>query len=365
MSKRLLESDFLTVNIASIINKSKLKDNAEDEIAATDEKDDKKKAGTGAGKAKPADFDWGAELKSRIEANKKMSAESRIDQHVLEKKFFTEYFHANWDDECAKQLLSIGYDLWKVLKEGGFNKRVNPILGFISMKYVQDALIRTKLLGINTFKAIRDAVVNKYVADSEFMAYRDYNIIYCQDLYRKSKDDMLEYLKAQKNILKPELSSYSVKLQEHNKKAFFNLQKFNKEPDIAKRAKAIKNSEGLKLPVAKNPNTLLNSLALVTAISGIRVGGEGEEARSHMTSEKQQKLISKLDTPAKKLAALVALSVSTGNESAKKAIANGVIENVSTDKLLAASIAISAFMPKGHLDQKDADMLVAGIVGQG
>jgi hypothetical protein len=242
MSEKLLEADFLTVDLKSTFSRQMSDEgSASDELAATQIEIE---APENSSPQRQTSFDWGKELKNRLESNRKMSSEARQSEYEIETKFFKEFFSANWDPDCAKQLMLMGEPLRKALKVLGFDKRVNPILGFISIKYVQEKLIKTKLLNVNTFKAIYNAVAKKLVADSEFLKANDYNIIYCQDLYKKPLTDIEKYLKAQSTILKTSLDTYTADRQLFNKKVFVYIPKV-KELDPEKRAKLIKKATNL------------------------------------------------------------------------------------------------------------------------
>ena len=362
MSKQLLESDFITIDIRSVLNNPKTAENTNSETP-------NKQQVTGQAstpQARPTNFDWGEELKRRLEANKKMSQEARRPSYDIETKFFKEFFAANWDAECAEQLMLMGDPLRKAIKVLGFKNRINPVLGFISLSYVQKNLIKTKLLNINTFKAIYNAIANKWVADSEFFRVSTYNIIYCKDLYTKPLKEIEEYLELQSKVLEVSASVYTEELQSVNKKVFLYLPNI-KELEFTKRIDKIKSYEdNAKLPSVKSDKSKLNSLEFaklcVSKIAGKSLSTK--VSKSHLNSNGQQALAKKLDTPAKMLAAIQFISINTESEEAQKALQNDLLKTVATKNLLDATkwLASQNIMPRGQLSTADANSLVLAIL---
>ena len=211
MSNRLLESDFLTVNLSSITrNQQNSTNQAQQAVAANSANVSNPNAVT----------DWAEELKKRLADNSALGAEARESDFAVKNKFVKDYFTANWEAGCAKQLELMGSPLKKAIEVLGFNPKANPILGFITNEFVIDNLIKTKLLNANTFRAIYNAVANKYTARTQFFKANTYNVIYCQDLYTKPLTDIEEYLKAQSKVLQPS-GGYSKNDIQLNRKIFF------------------------------------------------------------------------------------------------------------------------------------------------
>lgn len=360
MSEKLLEADFLTVDLKSTFSRQVSDESSiMDELTATQVDVESSENNSSQ---RQTNFDWGKELKNRLESNRKMSSEARQSEYAIETQFFKEFFTSNWDAECAKQLMLIGEPLRRALRVLGFNKRVNPILGFISLKYVQEKLIKTKLLNVNTFKVIYNAVAKKLVADSEFFRASDYNIIYCQDLYKKPLTDIEKYLKAQSGILKTSLDTYTVDIQLLNKKVFIYIPKI-KELDPIKRAREIKKATNIKLPSVKNSSTILNELEVVKAFGGTG-SSASSDTRIPLNAEEQASLVGKLDTSAKMFAALQYLSITTSNANAKKALSNDEFQRISANDIATATAQIAGIMPKGQLSKKAAEALVNMIVSK-
>jgi hypothetical protein len=214
MTKQLLESKYLTVNLGTFLDKHKsIDDENKAEASATLEKET-------IFEKKPADFDWLTELINRINQNRRLEPKNQKKEYEIENLFWKDYFNNNWDPEIAKKLFNIGSLLRKAIITIGFDPKRNPILNFINLQYVQENLISTSLLNIETFKAIYTALAKKQIALKEFFKASDYNIIYCRDLYSKTSADMGKYLSEQSKILSFDKNSYTVEEQKANIKKF-------------------------------------------------------------------------------------------------------------------------------------------------
>ena len=87
----------------------------------------------------------------------------------------------------------------------------------------QKKLLLTKKLNANSYMALHNAAVKKYLSLVEFRKFNDYNILYCLDLYNKLPADIYKYLELQKVILNPKKTSYSTEIQTLNKRIFIKL----------------------------------------------------------------------------------------------------------------------------------------------
>ena len=89
----------------------------------------------------------------------------------------------------AKKLLALGEPFEKACKVLGYNitneNGGNPLLAFVIK---QKHLVDSGAINANTFKALYNAVAKHLVADSEFFKPNDYNIIYCKNLYKKTRN---------------------------------------------------------------------------------------------------------------------------------------------------------------------------------
>lgn len=368
MSKQLLESDFLTVDFQSLLSKSKSVNNQD--TATTTDTEIKKPANSSNNASNLNNFDWGKELENRLTANKNMSIESRENEYDIETKFFSEFFNANWDSVSAKNLMLIGDLLRKDIKILGFKKKTNPILAFLSLKYVKEELLQTKLLNINTYKALHHAYANRWIADSEFFKANDYNIIYCKDLYKKSLNEIEEYLKLQTEVtLKPKSPVYTLETQIINKKIFLYTAKntaINMDDRVNQQL-----ALNIKFLSMKSKNAILNDFKFAEAIRNKiarSTSGQGNTgARTHtknMGTRTLGELANKFNNdPAKVLAFLQYFSITTGNEKAMQALSHEKLRDVSVEQLKKATAQISEFVPQTKLSLDDAKILIDVLLG--
>ena len=359
MSKTLLESDFLAVDLGSMFKRQKSTNNrAESELAATPV-DSEAPSTTQAQNQKMTFIEWGEELKNRLAENRAMDRESRLNDYDIETKFFKEFFSSKWDAECAKQLMLMGEPLRKALKDLEFDPRVNPILKFLTLDYVQENLIKTKLLNINTFKAIYYAVANELIADSEFFVASDYNIIYCRDLYKKSSEAIKEYLKLQKKILSPSAKVYTKEDQEKNRKIFL-VSTEESSMDKTKRTKSGKQIKSLTVvPLVlsvKNPKVMLNSIDTVQKLlGGTKTSSKHSEVAS---STALNNLAEQIKEPAEVYAVLQYLSMFTGSKKASQALSNTKLKGISMQDVTKATTKVSGIISQVQFSKSDLEAFV-------
>lgn len=357
MTTQLLESDFITMNIHSIINNSASQntdDSTESEIEHPEDTSQK-------------NINWEEELKKRIAANKSMSPEARISEYDIETKFFKEFFSAHCDKASVEPLMLIGDQLRKDIKTLGFKKQTNPIFAFICLNYVQKDLIQTKLLNTNTYKAIHNAIAKRWIADSEFFKANDYNIVYCKDLYKKSVKEIQEYLKLQgEGVLKPNEAVYTFEMQTTNKKIFVFSAK-NSTADLAARAKN-QLAISTRFPSMQNSNTKLNELSLAEAVlelaTNTRRVNKNKELEDNTDGVALPELVDKFENdPAKILAFLQYFSITTGKDVSEKALGHEKLRRVSLTDLVTATAEIAEFVPQAKLSQEDATALISKLLG--
>ena len=354
-------ADFLTVNLGAILKNQvpTTKTNTALAQQAVDKPIQKKLT---------AD-DWAALLKERLETNSKLGPEARESDYVIETQFFKEYFSTEWDDaEVADQLILIGEPLKKAIKVLGFNKSTNPILAFISNDFVIETIIKTKLLNESTFKAIYNAVAQKLIAHSQFLKPNDYNIIYYPDLYKRSVAEIMEYLKLQNKILPVNVSKYTKADLVKNKKVFIAI------PGITGNTFAEKheqiNKATIEVAISEDDmaavntavaSSKLNSLEFAQALAGKQQTAAVTNAHSRVPTHKV--LVKKLDTAAKKLAAVQYINMVANSTEAKKALANKAFAEVTSQELLKATAELTGNMPKKAMTDAEADEFVKLILG--
>lgn len=355
MPKQLLESDFLTVDLGSVLKQQKV--NKQDKPMHTD-------TSTDTATNSKSITNWGDELKARLKANSNLSPESRETEYEIETQFFKEFFEANdkWDAECVKQLISIGEPLKKLIKIIGFDVRANPILAFLSDdNFVIPILLKTKLLNATTFRAVYSAIAKRLVAASQFSKPNDYNIIYCPDLYTKSADEVLAYLKLQNDVLAANSSSYTKETQATNKRVFLALPN-NAGKDTSELLVKVSNTDVSSISVQ---NLKLNSLSLAKELCNgldVEINETEEKTVAKPGSANYKKLVRKLNTPEKQLAAILFLSLTTNSNTAKEALLNKKFSGVSKENLVKATAQIAGDMPKERLTTEAVDRLVAMLV---
>lgn len=362
-------AEFLIVNLNDILKNQK----SFDDYTAAEQKKSSTSPRTPRNLSRISD--WSKELKTRLTDNRKLATSERASEYDVESQFFEDYFyngHPAWDNDCAKQLVSLGEPLKKVMKVLGFSKKTNPILGFITDQYVINNLIKTKLLNVNTFKAIYEAVAKKLIANSELLVANDYNIIYCKDLYKKSAAEMLKYIELQAKVLLPRGEEYSAEDTARNVKTFFYLDEVQ-EQDVKERKAAIeKLTDDGTLPKAKSGSTVLNKLAFTKVMLG---GGSSKEeteenedtnnndSETDDTSSRQPIQVSALikalsagDQKTRKarfFASLQYINMHTGNRYAGNALDNKVFSDISISDVARASKAVADTMKSNKLADDD------------
>jgi hypothetical protein len=358
MSEKLLESDGLMTNLRDLFSKAP---EAAPEGTRTDIETTPDEPTTS--KVIPEKYNWGwwkAELKRRLEENKKAAPDVRKSDEVIEQEFFKDFFETNWIPDSASKLLDLGAPLRTVIKVLGFGPEKNPLLAFVRQGWVQKYLLQPGLLNANTFRAIYNALATRQVAGSEFLKDNDYNIIYCRDLYSKSASTMAEYLELQKNILNPnaKTGNYAAATLK-NRKVFFQINIGSKDLNPSRNATKLSSIAEDKVPKAKDPATKLNSLEFVKEASGKNL-----DPTTSLSGDKQDILVKQLQTPAVKYAAILALALTTDSTQAKEALKKDIFGTVSSDDIRNATVSLASrdIMPKGKLNKTDADALVAKIV---
>jgi hypothetical protein len=175
------------------------------------------------GKKFPKNLNWKQELEDRLEANRLVSPDLKRPIQEIEDEFWIDCFVSLWSEELLENLQLLGGYFKKDLLNWGFSADSNPMVAFLNQNFVQKKLLLTKKLNANSYKALHNAVVKKYLSLVEFRKFNDYNILYCLDLYNKLPADIYKYLELQKVILNPKKTSYSTEIQTLNKRIFIKL----------------------------------------------------------------------------------------------------------------------------------------------
>lgn len=280
--------------------------------------------------------DWEQELKRRIARNAKKDQSHRKPVGEVKNKFWAAYFKANWKPEVAKKLYQI--DLLKTdIEDIGFDPLLNPLLAFFLREYTQK-LVLADLINAENFKALNNAVAEGYVADSEFLKENNYNILYCQDLYKQTSRDIEEYLRLQKSILKPDAQAYSAKTRNVNIKIF------------------LENGSKSMLDPSAKLSSLDDVDDYIVKITGKRPSSESgdiedkaRKGRNDTSRESLVALVHKLSGQVELLAALQFVSMSTDSDDAKKALKNTRVEASAAD-LMSATAKISKYLKGMRFD---------------
>lgn len=362
MSEKLLESDFLTIDLASIVNK---KESTATIARATIRKSNKR-----------TKIDWSKELHKRIYDNSKLPDDSRKTEYEVEKIFWTEYFYANWEKPIAEKLMQIGNLLREDIENFGFEKTANPLLAFITLPYVQKNLILPGLLSSVTYKALHTAWSEDLIADSELIKANNYNIIYCRDLYRKSPAEIKTYLKLQNNsyLLSVNKTVYNLTTQQRNRCVFLAFKK-NTTTNYQEKLKYQLKIPTEELASVRTPGIKLNDLnfvedlLLVISKKGQSIENKLETAYTNYndtleptTDNELINYANKFDTVAKIYAMLQFICMNTSSNKAITALVDKRFSKISQQELSTAISQISKYTSKTKLPVDRLDDLVGLLV---
>lgn len=220
---------FKTSNLKDIINRqSNNKSTFETETESDSEQESQELKNTEntnnyKGKKFPKNLNWKQELEDRLEANRLVSPDLKRPIQEIEDEFWIDCFISLWPEELLENLQLLGGYFKKDLLNWGFSADSNPMVAFLNQNFVQKKLLLTKKLNANSYMALHNAVVKKYLSLVEFRKANDYNILYCLDLYNKLPADIYKYLELQKVILNPKKTTYSAEIQTLNKRIFIKL----------------------------------------------------------------------------------------------------------------------------------------------
>jgi hypothetical protein len=354
MSEKLLESDFLTIDLKSIISKQQ---NTEETKARTPTgkapRDNSSTPIPKSAKMTNTKIDWSKELKKRLDDNKKLDAESRKTDFDIETEFWLEFFTSTYDENIAKLLNNIEL-LKKDIQILGFKKQTNPILAFFKIKYVQKDLISTKLINSNSYTAIHNAIAKRLVSGNEFLKANDYNIIYCRDLYRRSLAEIVKYLEYQAKILPPNIVNYDEDRVIRNKQIFLTL------------GTTKVTAASAKLNSLKEIEKMLG-MSVATKNAKDDTGNTGNEVETADTDKTvnfngQKDLAAFIATPAHAFATLQFLGMAVQSTEALDALTKYNFTPAAMEGLAKASKELADKLHKINFSKKDLKVIVPTLI---
>lgn len=355
----LQEADFLKVNLKTMSNTG---GNAS-AASAEQNKPDSAEAAMPTNQEDAATHKaWGDLLTSRLAENRRLSGEAKKPDQVITKAFFEEYFKSVWGDNVGSLLVAFGDLLRNDIQKLGFDRNKNPLLAFISQRYVSENLIATKHLNASTYAVLHNAIAKKLVAHSEFRGKRNYNIIYCRSFYNHRPADMLAYLQLQLKNLSLSASSYTLEMQKKNRQIFL-LSPKNNGATVEDKAKIQARLDLKQLPHTLNPQTKLAKLEVAQAVRkllGMPDVDEDEEAPV-ATKDDISKLASELKEPADQLALMQYLFIQTGSDEAKKFIAQDKFSSISAGSLVNATARVRARVKSMKITKDSVKQLIAAL----
>ena len=345
MSKILLESDFLTVDLKAISTGASQKTASQpQDTEKAPSKDKNNNPSTPATKAKNtnARIDWSKELKKRLDANAALSPEAREKEFDIKNKFWLEFFTAFYGEEVAELLNNIEL-LKKDIQILKFNKQA-PIIAFFKAKYVQTELVKTKLINSNTYKVIHNAFAKQLVSDFEFLKANEYNILYCRDLYNRPPAEIEKYLELQKQILPANTATYDEETISKNKKVFLDGSQKTVKAKAAK-LKSLKEIESLYKLATKKKDKDIETDTTEDETSSEETDAKTFNARTHLAAF--------IKTKEHVFATLQYLGMTAKSTEANKTLANFDFGQLDGSKLVNASKEIAERMAQYKITKND------------
>ena len=303
--------------------------------------------------------DWEDELEKRIKEN---ALSHKKPEGKVRNAFWEDYFNANWSSKVAAKLKRIDL-LRKDIEDMGFDPLINPLLAFLLRNYVQK-LVLEDLINSETFKALNNAVANNYLADSEFVKENAYNILYCRDLYKQPVRDIVEYLRLQKIILKPNAPAYNKETRTTNIKIFLENGFTSVLDDGAKlntldevesylKGKGFSTAKPESTDDSKNTDTTPEDETSADT-------SDADSKKTVADEEKLEQIVSKMET-ADALVALQYIGIHTRAKSALEAIKK-VPRNENVDNLMGAIPRVATYFKGLKLDKAAREALIELLV---
>lgn len=319
---------------------------------------------------------WGDRLVSRLAENRQLGQSKKPEEEIIQ-AFFKEYFNNVWGGAAAEQLIKIGALLRDDLQKLGWDKTTNPILGFISQKYVSENLLATKLLNGNTYKALHNALAKKLVGHGEFMGTRNYNLIYCRSFYNRLPADMIKYLEIQAKFLPASATKYTVEDQKRNRVALLALKNNTGKTAEERAAFQVKFGNDLKtIPHMLDAEAKLLDFDTADAVSQ-KFGNSSsvnkkEKDPANVVAADEAAIASLVKQLAGKPAhqqALMQQLAFTASESSIKNInaflSQDKFSRISAGDVFAASLALRKVINSVKFDDKAISALIAGLNNNG
>lgn len=364
--QKLNESSYITINIKDIIDNQTPADNG-GAPAPTPTGGDKGGTNGGAPEApqnggtqtpaggqqpaaKKTKIDWSTELQKRLEANRALSKDARVNDSEIEDKFWMEFYTEVFGD-LAKEVNNIR-QLKLDIKKLGYKKKDNPILAFLAQAYVKKTFIQAGLINNNTYDVLRLMFGKRLVADSEMLAKNNYNIIYCLDFWKKSTEEMKQYLELQKNVLSTNAKVYTQSIQERNIRTFLppkcssmtsGSATLNSIREVQRTLNLGKNQltrdQGTGQSTSKSANGGIDTL------DGQTSKGEGQATAENPVSTSEELTsavakVSSIGTVAAFASALQYIAFTTGSKTAAAALGEKAFSSVSVKDLSTHSASI-------------------------
>jgi hypothetical protein len=331
---------------------------AEDDSETEDEAEDDKKG------PKIALKDWEDELEKRIKENALKDSSHKKSEGEVRNAFWEDYFNANWNSKVAAKLKRIDL-LRKDIEDIGFDPLINPLLAFLLRHYVQK-LVLEDLINGETFKALNNAVADNYLADSEFVKENAYNILYCRDLYKQPIRDIVEYLRLQKSVLKPNAPAYNKETRTTNIKIFLENGFTSVLDDGAKlnsldEVKSYLKGKGFS--TAKSEDTDDSDNTDTTSEDETSTDTSGTSSKKTVADEEKLKEIVSEMSSAEALAALQYIGIHTRAKSALEAIKK-VPKNENIKDVMDATQKVANYFKGLKLDKAARETLIGLLVDE-
>jgi hypothetical protein len=269
-------------------------------------------------------LNWKQELEDRLNANRAVTQDLKKSPTQIKEEFWKDCFTTLWPEDIYEYLNSLG-DLFKQdLLTWGFIKQKNPMVAFLNQKFVQNKLLKTKKLNINTYKALHNAIVKKLISFEEYFKNNNYNLLYCIALYDLLPADIYKYLTLQAKVLSSTLGSYDIKTQLKNKQIFMKVEALS-TLEISKGVQKQLKIPNKTIAAVKLSDMELNSLEFVQEILkqlGVNESNPKNPKKQEATDDDVSAIAAKLTGVPEAYALLIYLSGATESAEVAKFMAD-------------------------------------------